>query len=336
MSALPGPSSVTPSQEPVELTHVQLPLRSTVVKDEPDFDVSFGEALRSIFTDGLNPGFKKLFYATFGTGHVVQEMGFSLSDLSALRENERADLIQTILERRGQEEGWREKLENAVLLTALSRQKETVVGDQSVKEHNSAAIKFLRQQAQPGDIIFVASNGPGQTVTGEIFENAVRSISAYDQADKKFPFVHVMVVRADGRLFDLTMLGRKYRSWEDVFIKLGRYNAVALTRLDEPKENRDAFANSAFNFLKGKIYNYLWLGLCAPWLVLNRSERPLIGGSVTKGSGVCVDVVTEGARRLKRKCGVDLGESVMNAETALDLFKSSKIQVVEALTLKHN
>ncbi len=299
-----------------------------LVSDEVSLDISFGDALRSLFSEGPNTGLKNIFYSIFGTSGAVRGLGFELTGIDQLSNDEKHRLKDGILSLQGLEGSWREKLQNGAILTALDLTREP-----GAVKGNTELINYLESKAEPGDIIFVSAGGNGQTATGEIFENLVRRISAYEDGDKKFPFVHVLVVRQDKKLIDLTMLGRKYRSFEDVFINLGKYNGIALTRLDESAETRTEFAKSAFGFLKGKMYNYGWLLMLAPWLVKSRRDDPFSDGSVTKDSGVCVDVVTEGAERLRKRKGVDLGIDLREAATPLDLFSSKKLQVVAALRL---
>ena len=296
------------------------------VEREP-VTVSSEDIFASLAAHNWRRAAKEIFLLINGTQQAVHGLGFKLHGVDELSPDRREALLVEA-ERRDQSTlDWPEKLECAAFRSAA-------LLPNGAREQNELVVEHFKQHSQPGDLIFVSSEGAGEPLLAEVFQTAFRSFSARSEMDYQFPFWHVLVNVGEGKLLHMSFKGVHETTWENLLLKHEAYDAVAIGRINAPLETRAQLATEARKFAENRHYNYLWALLSGPVSLMERQAgTEITDTSVTATRSVCLDFATEAARSLRIQ-GAPLDDDIENAVTPLDLFSASSLKIIDAAALK--
>lgn len=303
------------------------PDRLTIERET--FSVTIGDVFESLSNQNWRRAAKEIFHLIGGTEQAVRGLGFKINGLEDLSQEQR-DALFLAAERRDQSAlDWPEKLECAAFRTAAQ-----LPAAGAEQDRNADIVRHLKENSQTGDIIFVSSEGAGEPLIAEVFQATFRRFSARSEMDYQFPFYHVLVNIGDGKLLHMTFRGVHETTWEKLLLKSSAYDAVAVARLEAPKEVREELAEEAIAFARERHFNYLWAVLEGPMVLSERQRGESIPDtSATDTRSICLDFATEAARALRAR-GAELDPEIESSVTPLDLFSASSLKIVQASALK--
>lgn len=298
------------------------------VEREP-ITVSVDDVVTSLSEFNWRRAAKDIFLLINGTQQAVHGLGFELKGVEDLAPERRLALLVEA-ERRDQSTlEWPEKLECAAFRTAAQ-----LPAPQAGEDRNAQIVNHLKEHSQVGDVIFVSSEGAGEPLLTEVFQTVFRKFSARSEMDYQFPFFHVLVNVGDGKLLHMTFKGVHETTWERLLLKSSAYDAVAVARLDAPKEVREELARETAKFAEDRHFNYLWALVSGPLALHDRQNGAQISDtSALHGGSICLDFATEAARALRAR-GAPIDVEIENSISPLDLFSAASLKIVEASALR--
>jgi hypothetical protein len=278
-----------------------------------------------LFTGNFRQAGIDALHLTTGSRGAVRGLGFEVTGVDRLDLQGQAQVSLACDERPDAGLSSLERLKRAAIRTKLE-----LDPPRTGESEDQRLVKYLKEIAEPGDIVLVSCDGKSQKFFTEVWDNVYRQLYKKECGESLCPFTHALVVTAEKNLLHINFRGVSERSWERLFLYRPIIESVALVRPNIPAAERLKMAEEAKRMSVNRTYNYWWGLVNGPILLLaEKIGLHLPDRSAEAQKAICVDFISEPAKTLAAS-GVAISKELQTAVTPRDLFAAKGASIIAA------